>query len=122
MCYLTTKQISRGGGGGFNISGELLVENMKELSLIRQRIVCDRFSVNKSHLHNYQVHKKLLLSCKGARMKNQFVAKKSRKRKLFTDKIVLVKKEMKDLFALNDYMIECCLEKQKEEGKISYSS
>ena len=35
---------------------------------------------------------------------------------------MLVKQEMKDLFALNDYMIECCLEKQKEEGKISYSS
>ena len=105
---------------------------MKELLLIRQRIVCDRFSVNKSHLHNYQVDKKLLLSCKRARMKydsylenekkNQFVAKKSRKRKLVTDKIVLVKKEKKDLFALNDYLIECCLEKQKEEGKISYSS
>ena len=37
---------------GFNINGELLVENMKELLLISQRIMCDHFSVNKSDLHN----------------------------------------------------------------------
>ena len=77
---------------GFNINGEFLVENMKELSLISQRIVCDHFSANKSDLHNYQVDKKLLLSCKGDRMKydsylgnekkNQVVTEKSRKRKL----------------------------------------
>ena len=92
---------------GFNISGELLVENMKELLLISQRIVCDHFSANNNDLHNYQVDKNLLLSCKGARMKydsylenekkNQVVTEKSRKRKLVTDEIVLVKKEKKDL-------------------------
>ena len=41
-----------GGGGGANINGELLVENMKELSLISLRIMYDHFSVNKSDLHN----------------------------------------------------------------------
>ena len=92
---------------GFNINGELLVENMKELSLISQRIVCDHFSACKNDLHNYQVDKKLLLSCKGARMKydnylenekkKQVLTEKSRKRKLITDEIVIVKKEKKDL-------------------------
>ena len=90
---------------GFNISGELLCENMKELSLISQRIVCDHFSANKSDLHNYQGDEKLLLSCKGAPIKygsclenekkNQVVTEKSRKRKLVTDEIALVKKEKK---------------------------
>ena len=55
--------------GGVLISGELFVENMKELLLISQRIVCDHFSANKNDLHNYQVDKKLLLSCKRACMK-----------------------------------------------------
>ena len=40
------------GGGGANINGELLVENMKKLSLISLRIMYDHFSVNKSDLHN----------------------------------------------------------------------
>ena len=92
---------------GFNINGELLVENMKELSLISQSIVFDHFSACKNDLHNYQVDKKLLLSCKGARMKydnylenekkKQVLTEKSRKRKLITDEIVIVKKEKKDL-------------------------
>ena len=92
---------------GFNINGELLVENMKELSLISQRIVCDHFSACKNDLHNYQVDKKLLLSCKGARMKydnylenekkKQVLTEKSRKRKLITDETMIVKKEKKDL-------------------------
>ena len=92
---------------GFNINGELLVENMKELSLISQRIVCDHFSACKNDLHNYQVDKKLLRSCKGAHMKYdnyldnqkkiQVLTEKSRKRKLITDEIVIVKKEKKDL-------------------------
>ena len=51
---------------GFNISGELLVESMKELSLIIQRVGCDHFSALKNDLRNYQLDKKLLLSCKGA--------------------------------------------------------
>ena len=41
-----------GGWGGANINGELLVENMKKLSLISLRIMYDHFSVNKSDLHN----------------------------------------------------------------------
>ena len=69
-----------GGVGGANINGELLVENMKKLSLISLRIMYDHFSVNKSDLHNQQVDEKLLLSCKGV-----------------TDEILLVKKEKKDL-------------------------
>ena len=92
---------------GFNINGELLVGNMKELSLISQRVVCDHFSACKIDLHNYQVDKKLLLSYKGAWMKydnylqnenkKQVLKEKSRKRKLITDEIVIVKKEKKDL-------------------------
>ena len=82
---------------GFNIGGELLVENIKELSLIKlslisHRIICDHFSASKNYLYNYQVDKKLLLSCKGAHMKydnylenenkKQVLTEKSRKRKL----------------------------------------
>ena len=88
-------------------TGELLVENMKELSLISQRIVCDHFSASKSDLHNYQVDKNLLPSWRGAHMtydssienekKNQVATEKSRKRKLVTDEIVSVNKEKKDL-------------------------
>ena len=37
----------------FNISWELLVENMKELSLISQRIVCDHCFACKNDLLNY---------------------------------------------------------------------
>ena len=74
--------------------------------------------------------------------KNQVVTDKSRKRKLVTDKIVLVKKEMKDFL---DYIAsldtdttkysfetkkkrgftlkrKCFLKKQNREGKISFSS
>ena len=36
---------------GFNINGELMIENMKEL-LISQRIVCDNFFACKNDLHN----------------------------------------------------------------------
>ena len=54
---------------GSNISGELLVENINELLLISQRAMCDHFFTNRSDLHSYQVDRKLLLSCKGARIK-----------------------------------------------------
>ena len=74
---------------GFNINDELLVESMKDKSLISQRMVYDYFSASNSDLHNYQVDKQLLLSCKGARMrydsylenekKNQAVTEKSRR-------------------------------------------
>ena len=37
----------------FNINEELLVEYMKDESLISQRMVCDYFSASKSDLHNY---------------------------------------------------------------------
>ena len=39
----------------FSISGELLVENMKELSLISQRIVCDHCFACKNDPLNYQL-------------------------------------------------------------------
>ena len=32
---------------GFNIKSELLVENMKKISLVNQRIVCDHLPVQK---------------------------------------------------------------------------
>ena len=61
----------------------------------------------KNDLHNYQVDKKLLLSCKGARLKydnylenekkKQVLTEKSRKRKLITHETMIVKKEKKDL-------------------------
>ena len=72
---------------GFNINGELLVENMKELSLISQRIVCDHFSACKNDLHNYQVDKKLLRSCKGARMRYDNYLENEKKKTGFNRKI-----------------------------------
>ena len=114
---------------GFNINAELLVENMMELSLISQRIMCHHFSANKSDLHSYQIDNKLLLSCKGAHMKydsylenekkSQVVAEKSRKRKLVTDELVLVKKEKKDLLdyiaSLDTDITKCSFEVEKKK-------
>ena len=70
---------------GCNISGELLVQNMRELLLISQRIMCDHFSANKSDLHNYQVDKKLLLSCKGARTKYDSYFENEKKNQVVTE-------------------------------------
>ena len=72
---------------GFNINRELLVENMKELSLISQRIVCDHFSACKNDLHNYQVDKKLFLSYKGARMKYENYLENEKKKTGFNRKL-----------------------------------
>ena len=71
---------------GFNISGDLLVENMKELSLISQRIVCDHFSACKTDPLNYQVEKTLLLSCKGERMKYDNYLENKMKKHVLTEK------------------------------------
>ena len=71
---------------GFNTNSELLVENLKELSLISQRIVVDHFSANKSDLHSYQVDKKVLLSCKGARMKYGSYLENEKKKQVVTEK------------------------------------
>ena len=60
LCCLTAKQKR-----AFNINGELLVENMRELSFIRQRIVFDHFSACKNDLHGYQVDKNCCLAVKG---------------------------------------------------------
>ena len=90
---------------GFNINDELLVESMKDKSLISQRMVYDYFSASNSDLHNYQVDKQLLLSCKGARMrydsyleneKQKSSRNRKIKEKLVTNGIALVKKEKKD--------------------------
>ena len=50
---------------GFNINGELLVENMKELSLISQRIVCDHFSACKNIFIIIRWIKSCCLAAKG---------------------------------------------------------
>ena len=48
----------------FGINEEVLVENMKKKSLVSQRIVYDHCSAVKMELHNFNVTKELLISCR----------------------------------------------------------
>ena len=54
---------------GFSVNKELLIENMKQKSLVSQRIACDQLSDYTNQLHEYKIEKKLFLSCKSARMR-----------------------------------------------------
>ena len=54
---------------GFSVNKELLIENMKQKSLVSQRIVCDQLSDYTNQLHEYKIEKKLFLSCKSVRMR-----------------------------------------------------
>ena len=67
---------------GFSVNKELLIENMKQKSLVSQRTVCDQLSDYTNQLQEYKIEKKLFLSCKNARMRyeNHYV-KKAKKRK-----------------------------------------
>ena len=49
---------------------EVLVENLKQQSLVSQRIVYNYMTVRHSaNLHKFQIPRELLLSCKGAHAK-----------------------------------------------------
>ena len=54
---------------GFSVNKELLIENMKQKSLVSQRIACDQLSDYTNQLHEYKIEKKLFLNCKSARMR-----------------------------------------------------
>ena len=67
---------------GFSVNKELLIENMRQKSLVSQRIVCDQLSDYTNQLHEYKIEKKLFLSCKSARLRYEnHYAKKATKRK-----------------------------------------
>ena len=92
---------------GFSVNKELLIENMKQKSLVSQRIVCDQLSDYTNQLHKYKIEKKLFLSCKSARMRyenhlrkesdKKEETQKSKKRKALNDEIVTAKKVRQDL-------------------------
>ena len=77
---------------------------MKRNSLDNQRIVFDYLSVHKSELHNFQIDKKLFLSCKGAHIWSLFRTRKgssrctreSQEKLKIVDEIVLVEKEKEE--------------------------
>ena len=55
---------------GFSVNREVLVENLKQQSLVSQRIVYNYMTVGHSaNLHEFQIQRELLLSCKGAHAK-----------------------------------------------------
>ena len=92
---------------GFSVNKELLIENMKQKSLVSQRIVCDQLSDYTNQLLKYKIEKKLFLSCKSARMRyenhlrkesdKKEETQKSKKRKALNDEIVTAKKVRQDL-------------------------
>ena len=92
---------------GFSVNKELLIENMKQKSLVSQRIVCDQLSDYTNQLHEYKIEKKLFLSCKSARMRyenhldeeseKKEECQKSKKRKALNNEIVTAKKARQDL-------------------------
>ena len=92
---------------GFSVNEELLIENMKQKSLVSQRLVCDQLSDYTNQLHEYKIEKKLFLSCKSVRMRyenhlreesdKKEESQKSKKRKALIDEIVTAKKVRQDL-------------------------
>ena len=52
----------------FSVNSEVLVENMKKISLVSLGIVYDHCSAIKTDLSSFKVTKELLTSCRGARL------------------------------------------------------
>ena len=85
---------------GFSVNKELLVENLKKVSIVNQRIVYDHFIASEVKLNEFPISNKLLKSCRLAH--SQYIAaleenkklvisdEKTRKRKMKSDEIAQV--------------------------------
>ena len=88
---------------GFSVNKELLVENLKEVSLLAQRIVYEQLTATKQDVHTFKISNDLIKSCKAARSKymlhldekrEQAVGnKKAEKQKLLNEEINDIKRE-----------------------------
>ena len=92
---------------GFNINKDLLVENLQKESIISQRIVYDQICVNDVKVHEIDIPKGLVISCKmaskkykaalEAKRKEASNAEESRKRKLIQVELAEVKRNKSEL-------------------------
>nr|XP_047133757.1 uncharacterized protein LOC124811796 [Hydra vulgaris] len=88
---------------GFSVNKQLLVENLKERSLISQKIVYDHINSHDIVIHQYELPSDLLKSCKLAYNRYNIVLKEnkdqlkvdelSRKRQLIDGDILVMKKQ-----------------------------
>ena len=53
-------------GRGFSVSKELLVENLKKVSIVNQSIVYDHFIASEVKLNEFSISNELLKSCRFA--------------------------------------------------------
>ena len=91
---------------GFSVNSEVLVENMKKISLVSQRIVYVHCSAIKTDLSSFKVTRELLTSCRGAYTKCKIdleekreevvITDKSKKRKVIQEEIQEIKKRKED--------------------------
>ena len=78
---------------GFSVNREVLVENLKQQSLVSQRIVYNYMTVGQSaNLHEFQIQRELLLSCNGAHAK--YVAALENEKKVH----VKMRRQKKEVF------------------------
>ena len=87
---------------GFNVNGEVLIENLAEESMISQRLVYDQLKVTEKKMHEIMIPRELVVSCKGARQRYMASLKEkqesaadtaiSRKRKLKLEEVLSVKR------------------------------
>ena len=80
---------------GFSVNKELLVENLKKVSIVNQRIVYDHFIASEVKLNEFPISNELLKSCKLAHSryiaaleenkKSVISDEKTRKRKMKSD-------------------------------------
>ena len=92
---------------GFSINKEMLVDNMRQTSLINQRLIFDHLSVENTELADFTISKDLLNSCKCAsgkykrsleeNKKEKVQSEGASKRKLIQEEIMQVKKSREDL-------------------------
>lgn len=111
---------------GFSINKEMEVENLKEHTIIAERLVCD-------HVRNVELSKPLLLSVKLSRqryeryLEDERTKKKTQqeqsKRKSLLEEIDEIKKKKRrvdsDIKSLNETADELCL-KAESTGKLTF--
>ena len=69
VCVLSHGQASI--ARGFNINKEVLVENLREESMVSQRLFYDQVKAIGEKMHNIKIPRELVMSCKLARGKYQ---------------------------------------------------
>ena len=110
---------------GFSINKEMMVENMKQSSVVSQRMICDHMTAAKIELHEFKITKELLVSCRTAAAKyrsalkeqkeNEIISHKANKRKMIQDEILQIKRKKED-------MQKCIASLDKDIVKLSFEA